>query len=190
MLMPFRVSKMESQFTNPKTVCFGLVGLQHFLTQSVLKMVSRKQTLIICEARRAFLRARGRYETSRGELYRGLALMRNAKPLADLSRAHVARDLVLCRARANKRSRPSANTKGLLAGNENAKKFTLNITFLHLFIRSLSHSFVHSVMYLRMYSSYISLLIKWLTKLSNYVIVLESSWPFFVLYYTILFVPI
>ena len=47
MLMPFRVSKMESQFTNPKTVCFGLVGLQHFLTQSVLKMVTRKQTLII-----------------------------------------------------------------------------------------------------------------------------------------------
>lgn len=190
MLMPCRVSKMESQFYKPKNRLLWSSRAATFPYSKCPENGYPQTDPYYCEARRAFLRARGRYGTSRGELYRGLALMRNAKPLADLSRAHVARDLVLCRARANKRSRPSANTKGLLAGNENAKKFTLNITFLHLFIRSLSHSFVHSVMYLRMYSSYISLLIKWLTKLYNYVIVLESSWPFFLLYYSILFVPI
>lgn len=160
MLMPFRVSKMESQFYKPKNRLLWSSRAATFPYSKYPENGFPQTDPYYCEVGRAFLRARGRCETSRGELYRGLALMRNAKPLADLSRAHVARGLVLCRARANKRSCRSANTKGLLAGNENAKKFAVNITFLHLFIRSLSHSFVHSVMYLRLYSSYISLLIK------------------------------
>lgn len=135
MLMPFRVSKMESQFYKLKNRLLWSSRAATFPYSKCPENGFPQTDPYYCEARRAFLRARGRCETSRGELYRGLALMRNAKPLADLSRA-------------NKRSCRSANTKGLLARDENAKKFIVNITFLTCsFVRSFIRSFSYVLTY-------------------------------------------
>lgn len=166
MLMPFRVSKMESQFYKLKNRLLWSSRAATFPYSKCPENGFPQTDPYYCEARRAFLRARGRCETSRGELYRGLALMRNAKPLADLSRAHVARGLVLCRARANKRSCRSANTKGLLARDENAKKFIVNITFLTCsFVRALIHSFIQLCTYVCIHSIFHCWLNDWLSNL-------------------------
>lgn len=93
--MPFRVSKMESQFYKLKNRLLWSIRAATFPYSKCPENGFPQTDPYYCEVGRAFLRARGRCETSRGELYRGLALMRNAKPLADLSRAHVARGLVL-----------------------------------------------------------------------------------------------
>lgn len=165
-LCHFGCLRWKANFTNSKTVCFRSSRAATFPYSKCPENGFPQTDPYYCEARRAFLRARGRCETSRGELYRGLALMRNAKPLADLSRAHVARGLVLCRARANKRSCRSANTKGLLARDENAKKFIVNITFLTCsFVRSLIHSFIQLCTYVCIHSIFHCWLNDWLSNL-------------------------